>query len=44
MAEVEEREDLEVLLKDEEEFEPPEEFKKHANFTDPAIYDEAKND
>ncbi len=44
MAEVEEREDLEVLLKDEEEFEPPEEFRKHANFTDPAIYEEGERD
>jgi acetyl-CoA synthetase len=36
--------DLEVLLKDEDRFEPPEEFVKQANFSDPAIYDEAERD
>ena len=40
----EEREDLEVLLRDEEVFEPPEDFVKQANFSDPAIYDEAEAD
>ena len=41
---VEDREDLEVLLRDEERFDPPEEFKKQANFSDPAIYEEADKD
>jgi acetyl-CoA synthetase len=36
--------DLEVLLKDEEVFEPPEEFVKQANFADAGIYDEAEKD
>jgi acetyl-CoA synthetase len=36
--------DLEVLLKEEDRFEPPEDFVKQANFSDPAIYDEAEND
>jgi acetyl-CoA synthetase len=36
--------DLEVLLKDEEVFEPPEDFVKQANFSDPSIYDEAEKD
>jgi acetyl-CoA synthetase len=36
--------DLEVLLKEEDRFEPPEEFVKQANFSDPAIYDEAERD
>jgi acetyl-CoA synthetase len=40
----EEREDLEVLLRDEETFPPPEEFVKQANFSDPAIYEEAEAD
>ncbi|MFL5886054.1 MAG: acetate--CoA ligase [Thermoleophilaceae bacterium] len=45
MAEqVEEREDLEVLLRDEESFPPPEDFAKQANANDPAIYDEAEKD
>src|SRR2546423_12930352 len=45
MAEAtEEREDLEVLLRDEESFPPPEDFKKQANFSDPSIYDEAEQD
>jgi acetyl-CoA synthetase len=44
MADVEEREDLEVLLKDEDSFEPPEEFKKQANFNDPKVYEEAESD
>src|SRR5205085_4674866 len=44
MAEVQEREDLEVLLREEETFPPPEDFKKQANFNDPSIYDEAEKD
>ena len=36
--------DLEVLLKDEERFAPPEEFVQQANFNDPAVYDEAERD
>ncbi len=36
--------DLEVLLNEEDRFEPPEEFVKQANFSDPAIYDEAEKD
>jgi acetyl-CoA synthetase len=36
--------DLEVLLKEEDRFEPPEDFVKQANFSDPAIYDEAEKD
>jgi acetyl-CoA synthetase len=41
---VEVERDLEVLLKEEERFEPPEDFVKQANFSDPAIYDEAEKD
>ena len=45
MAEAtEEREDLEVLLRDEETFPPPEDFVKQANFSDPSIYEEAEQD
>src|SRR5437660_11275326 len=40
----EEREDLEVLLRDEEVFEPPEDFVKQATCSDPAMYDEAEAD
>src|SRR5918996_3216991 len=36
--------DLEVLLKEEERFEPPPEFVRQANFSDPAVYDEAERD
>ena len=36
--------DLEVLLKDEDRFEPPPEFVEQANFSDPAIYEEADSD
>ena len=36
--------DLEVLLKEEERFEPPPDFVKQANFSDPAVYDEAERD
>jgi acetyl-CoA synthetase len=36
--------DLEVLLKEEDRFEPPGEFVKQANFSDPSIYDEAERD
>jgi acetyl-CoA synthetase len=36
--------DLEVLLKEEERFEPPDEFVEQANFSDPAVYDEADQD
>jgi acetyl-CoA synthetase len=42
--EVEERDDLEVLLKDEETFDPPPEFVEASEFSDPAIYDEAEKD
>src|SRR3954463_10611678 len=41
---VEVERDLEVLLKTEDRFEPPEEFVKQANFNDPSIYDEAEKD
>src|SRR3954451_3203069 len=41
---VETERDLEVLLKTEDRFPPPEDFKKQANFSDPAIYDEAERD
>src|SRR3954452_14980411 len=45
MAEqVEEREDLEVLLREEEVFDPPEDFAKQANANDPSIYDEGEKD
>src|ERR671916_1583481 len=44
MAEVEEREDLEVLLRDEERFSPPKEFVEQANFSDPSVYEEAERD
>ena len=44
MAEGEEREDLEVLLREDERFPPPEDFKQQANFNDPSIYDEAEKD
>jgi acetyl-CoA synthetase len=40
----EEREDLEVLLRDEDRFSPPEEFVEQAEFTDPSIYEEADKD
>ena len=36
--------DLEVLLKDEDRFPPPPEFVEQANFSDPAVYDEAERD
>jgi acetyl-CoA synthetase len=42
-AQTEER-DLEVLLKEEEVFEPPEDFVAQANVSDPAVYDEAEAD
>jgi acetyl-CoA synthetase len=42
--EVEEERDLEVLLKTEERFPPPEDFVAQANFSDPAVYDEADKD
>jgi acetyl-CoA synthetase len=41
---VEVERDLEVLLKDEEVFEPPQDFVEQANFSDASIYDEAEND
>jgi acetyl-CoA synthetase len=41
---VEVERDLEVLLKEEDRFEPPEEFVKQANFSDSSIYDEAEKD
>src|SRR5919202_1369688 len=40
----EDREDLEVLLRDEETFSPPDDVKNQANFDDPSIYDEAEKD
>jgi acetyl-CoA synthetase len=36
--------DLEVLLGDEERFEPPPEFVAQADFSDPAVYEEAERD
>ncbi len=36
--------DLEVLLKDEERFAPPPDFVAQANFSEPAVYDEAEGD
>lgn len=36
--------DLEVLLKDEERFEPPSEFVEQANVSDPKVYEEADAD
>ncbi|MEA2405637.1 MAG: acetyl-CoA synthetase [Thermoleophilaceae bacterium] len=42
--EVEERDDLEVLLKDEDRFDPPPEFAERSEYSDPAIYDEAEKD
>src|SRR2546429_9991931 len=45
MAEAtEQREDLEVLLRDEETFPPPPEFAEQANLSDPSVYDEAEKD
>jgi acetyl-CoA synthetase len=41
---VEVERDLEVLLKEEDVFEPPEDFVKQANFSDAAVYDEADKD
>src|SRR5438067_11268068 len=41
---VEVERDLEVLLKDEEVFEPLEDFVEEANFSDESIYDEAEKD
>jgi acetyl-CoA synthetase len=41
---VEVERDLEVLLKEEEVFEPPEDFVEEANFSDESIYDEAEKD
>ena len=40
----EEREDLEVLLRDEDRFAPPEGFPEQANVSDPAVYEEAEAD
>src|SRR5438270_10083725 len=39
-----EERDLEVLLKTEDRFPPPEEFAQQANANDPSIYDEAERD
>src|SRR4051812_46204784 len=36
--------DLEVLLKTEDRFPPPDDFTKQANAGDPAVYDEAERD
>src|SRR5919201_447613 len=36
--------DLEVLLKEEDRFEPPEDFAGQANLSDPSVYDEAEAD
>src|SRR4051794_21819123 len=38
-----EERDLEVLLKTEDTFPPPDDFKEQANASDPAIYDEGEN-
>jgi acetyl-CoA synthetase len=40
----EEREDLEVLLRDEDRFTPPEDFARQASFSDPSVYEEAEAD
>src|SRR3954453_24125238 len=40
----EQERDLEVLLKTEDRFPPPEEFAKQANANDPSMYDEAERD
>jgi acetyl-CoA synthetase len=40
----EEREDLEVLLREEDRFAPPEQFVEQADFSDPSIYEEAERD
>jgi acetyl-CoA synthetase len=39
-----EEKDLEVLLRDEDRFEPPEDFKKQANVSDESVYEEAERD
>jgi hypothetical protein len=44
LQEVAEEKDLEVLLKTEHTFPPPEDFVRQANANDPAIYDEAERD
>src|SRR5918998_2081112 len=36
--------DLEVLLREEDRFAPPEEFAEQANFNDPSVYEEAEAD
>src|SRR3954463_16630270 len=41
---VEQEKDLEVLLKTEDRFPPPDDFAAQANANDPAIYDEAERD
>ena len=41
---VEEERDLEVLLKTEDRFPPPEGFAEQANVSDPAVYDEIRED
>jgi len=41
---IEQEKDLEVLLKTEERFPPPDDFAKQANASDPSIYDEAERD
>src|SRR5438067_7264366 len=40
----EQEKDLEVLLKTEDRFPPPEEFTQQANASDPGVYDEAERD
>jgi acetyl-CoA synthetase len=40
----EEERELEVLLKEEDRFEPPPDFVEQANFSDPAVYEEADSD
>src|SRR5947208_16683018 len=41
---LEQEKDLEVLLKTEDRFPPPEDFTEQANLSDPSVYDEAEKD
>src|SRR5437016_12881857 len=44
LDQVEQEKDLEVLLREEDRFPPPEDFVKQANVSDPAVYEEAERD
>src|SRR4051794_35097424 len=44
MAETEEREDLEVLLKSEDTFDPPDQFVEQSEWSDDSIYEEGEKD